>query len=230
MKMIHCGYCKESGHNIRSCKNEYIAVLLFKLRIKTYYSKQQNTFIILFEWLLTLTTIELKVLLLKSFNMCCSLSDQSIAIIMEQQFSELEDTFWKKSLPSGFVSKQSINNSTEKDLLICKIQILYEYSTEYLEKFSNNHLFDLYVECKNKEKWNIRLLFDDIVRNDESKDCGICLESVSNNSIVTYNCKHEFCNKCVRKYLDCCSKMGSHPICAFCRTNISTTTKYIKQT
>lgn len=226
--MVNCRYCKESGHNIRTCKNEYIAVLLFKLRMKTYYSKQQNTSIILFEWLLSLQIIELKILLLKSFKLFADTIDNRIAIIMEQQLSCMDDTFWKESLPNDFVSVCVVNNSLEKDLLICKIQILDAYSTKYLDEFSNSELFDLYIECRNKQEWNIRISIDN-VKNDKSKDCGICLESISNNAIVTYNCKHEFCNECVRKYFDSCCKSRTQPICAFCRINITHCIKYEEQ-
>jgi hypothetical protein len=196
--------------------------------MKTYYSKQHNTSIILFEWLLTLTRIEIKTLLLKSFELFADTNDKRIAIIMEQQLAELEDTFWKESLPDDFVIRHTHDNSSEKELLVCKIQILDMYSTKYLEEFSNSELFDLYIECRNKQQWNIRISINN-VRNNESKDCGICLESVTNNSIVTYNCNHEFCNVCVRKYFDSCCKTGTQPICAFCRTNITHCIKHEQQ-
>jgi hypothetical protein len=54
--------------------------------------------------------------------------------------------------------------------------------------------------------------------------CAICLESHKKMNILTTNCEHEFCKKCMCDYLDSdyLNKENRLPTCAMCRTIITT--------
>lgn len=54
--------------------------------------------------------------------------------------------------------------------------------------------------------------------------CAICLESHKKMNILTTNCEHEFCKKCMCDYLDSdyLNEENRLPTCAMCRTIITT--------
>jgi hypothetical protein len=76
-------------------------------------------------------------------------------------------------------------------------------------------------------KWVIHPLLICLETSNELQEdvfCAICLESHEKMNILTTNCEHAFCKKCMCDYLDSdyLNKENRLPTCAMCRTIITT--------
>jgi hypothetical protein len=76
-------------------------------------------------------------------------------------------------------------------------------------------------------KWVIHPLLICLETSNELQEdvfCAICLESHEKMNILTTNCEHAFCKKCICHYLDSdyLNKENRLPTCAMCRTIITT--------
>jgi hypothetical protein len=89
----------------------------------------------------------------------------------------------------------------------------------------------IYCSCcccnNNKEKIEYILISDNSKDNKNiSFECPICLEDKPNTEMITTNCGHNYCIKCIKEYF--ISKKNPYN-CAYCRTkieNISMVSKY----
>jgi hypothetical protein len=79
-----------------------------------------------------------------------------------------------------------------------------------------------------KKRFNIKITnTPSQPREKKEQDCPICYEKMQ--TMITTNCNHEFCDSCVKSYLESCTK---HPTCPLCREKtreLKTTNKKIQK-
>ena len=227
--MSRCGFCSENGHNLKTCNNDRIGLLLLRMRCKTEKSERTGNLFVLLGWLTTFPLKVLKMILCKKYGMTSNYNKQElIAMIMEMEFPDSEQAFWRVWFTHIVHQSLPLENPQENELLIHNICEVSQWSEEQLIGFSNSTLFDIFLAClkKNGEsvKFNIQVIIEDIINDEgesEDKDCSICLEYVDKQHILKYNCSHEFCCECSLQHI---KSKTSHPICALCRTPINSIT------
>ena len=226
--MTRCGFCSENGHNLNACNNDRIGLLLLRMRCKTEKSERTGNLFVLLDWLTTFPIKVLKMILCKKYGLSSNYNkNELVAMIMEMEFPDSEQAFWRAWFTHIVHTKQPLENPQENELLIHNICEVSIWTEEQLIGFSNSTLFDIFMAClkKNGEgvKFNIQILIkeDGLNNVNGDKDCPICLENVSNKNILKYNCSHEFCCECSLQHI---KSKTSHPICALCRTPINSIT------
>jgi hypothetical protein len=81
------------------------------------------------------------------------------------------------------------------------------------------------IRINEPKKFTIESVIEPHTELEQSSECCICFENYKKEKFVTLNCKHEFCNGCLKKAL--CSDNRPKPCCAYCRTEV---TKMISRT
>ena len=95
----------------------------------------------------------------------------------------------------------------------------------FLEMTENMYAIRMEQPKKFEIESNIKLLSK--TKEKEIGECCICFESYTKSEFVTLNCKHEFCNECVKKSL--LSDNRQKPCCAYCRTEVKIITSRTRE-
>jgi hypothetical protein len=69
------------------------------------------------------------------------------------------------------------------------------------------------------QEYNIHCIFTETTPDKTIEECGICYEPTNLHDMVTLNCAHIFCVKCIHTILTTCN-VTTH-CCAFCRTQMT---------
>ena len=106
------------------------------------------------------------------------------------------------------------------------INIFQERIQERIQESNNSSVPSIQTMIQ-PPKWVIHPLLICLETSNELQEdvfCAICLESHKKINILTTNCEHEFCKKCMCDYLDSdyLNKENRLPTCAMCRTIITT--------
>jgi hypothetical protein len=159
--------------------------------------------------------------------------DHPMSPIINNQFNVLDWTIDRIPSPDGHINTDSpihynthnynynYNNNfrhSNYDLVTVVRNLMYDFS---------NHNSNLISKERRLQIFNITPLLDIETNNSKSCkedcdiDCAICYEEVKNINKVTLNCGHQFCGDCIDKTIHKFTTQEK-PLCALCRTQIST--------
>jgi Zinc finger, C3HC4 type (RING finger) len=205
--MSHCGFCGISGHNIRSCNNELVGLLLLRMRCKTEKSSRINNWHILHNWIYNRSLKELRMLLANKYRVKITGTKRSLVDLL----FELESCEYTGN------NGGPIENPYEKELLIYNILNIHNTIGDYntLEPFDIETLFTVFLACleQNKESAKYNIIVSEC-EFEEAVECSICYEMPEKTNMSRYNCGHEFCGECTIQHI---KSKKSHPECALCR-------------
>jgi len=236
-----CSYCREEGHNITKCCSPQIAKLdkrgdeigLFDVIVLMFCNSEIVNYAIVYKekynftkkWLNNLTIQETKVLTFKhKFH--------------ETHKNESIENQKKRLFYYYFDDRISNYSYTDYAALLFDIRNISKdkfstYSKMYVDLIEEPELKrELKSELERiseylypSKKFNIKITK---TRKTTTKtECPICYETMK--TIIKTNCNHEFCDSCIKTYLDSCEK---HPSCPLCRESVmelKTTNKKIEQ-
>jgi hypothetical protein len=226
-----CAFCEMAGHNIRSCTNEALPVLLVKLRCKNWKSVNQSDFTFMWVWLRKQPIAMLRVILFHKYSISPKTRsiEKLVAIIMELEFGDVNDTFWRPYLPDGFIRNATdTNNANESDLLIINIEI-YQPITPDLYLMTNAELVNIFMPLYMAERdarradrlLNARkpiVFIESENETSEEFECSICYEDISAPKTVKLGCNHQFCGGCIETHIKG-KTLAIH--CPLCRREIT---------
>ncbi len=94
-------------------------------------------------------------------------------------------------------------------------------SNNFIEDDMIDHDLRYFDFLNDKNKFNIEKKIKNINTTDNRlfEDCNICYENVDKKNMITLNCNHEFCNKCINNIFK--NSKRKQPCCSFCREKIS---------
>lgn len=207
--MSNCGFCGISGHNIRSCNDERVGLLLLRMRCKTEKSRRTDNWHILHSWIITRSLKELRMLLANKYRVKISGTKNSLIDLL----FELESCEYVEN--NGGPNE----NYYEKELLIYNIMNI-DSSLEFnaLVPFDIETLFAIFLAEleKNKQTTKFRIIINEKEFH-ECTDCSICYETPEKTNMAKYGCGHEFCGDCTINHIQ---SKKTHPECALCRSPI----------
>ena len=129
---------------------------------------------------------------------------------------------------SGFEEQYEVSDNLNWDVH----ELTYNFELLTLNDLNNddeisNHYLDNNNNYENNEKNSKNTLKDITIfvidnyrksyNDDESCECPICFDSITNQTVLITNCNHKYCSDCVMKYLDTCIEKTISPCCALCR-------------
>ena len=226
-----CAFCEMAGHNIRSCTSDALPVLLVKLRCKNWKSINQSDFTFTWVWLRKQPIAMLRVILFHKYSISPKTRsiEKLVAIIMELEFGDVNDTFWRPYLPDGFIRNATdTNNESEAELLIINIEI-YQPITPELRLMTNaelvNNFMPLFMAERDARRAD-RLLnarkpivfIEPGNETSEEFECSICYEDISAPKTVKLGCNHQFCSGCTETHIKG-KTLAIH--CPLCRREIT---------
>lgn len=213
---IICSYCNQQGHNIRCCNSPNI-LRHFNL-IKSYYFKTIR---------LGLNQEESRNRFKRLIGIRCYLKDiRAIATqyansITGLRKDELVLNIWmyfRERIPVVLPLESELIETDEPEI------------TWYIDINPDPELLD-FAE-RNRRSMELRVTKYNIMPNlsvietreeleEKCDDCAICLEEAILADMVTINCGHQFCGKCIATTLKTHRNEHAGPSCALCRALMS---------
>jgi len=235
-KKYCCSYCREEGHNITKCGSPRIAELdkkgeeigLFDIILLLFCNSNLVNRTIVFNekynftkrWLNNLTNQEIKVLTHKFHE---TNKNESI----ENQKKRLFYYYFDDK-----ITNYSLEEYTEMlfDIKVFPKDKFNIYGNMYvdlieepeLKRELKNELTRISHHLYPSNKFNLKITKIYKIKMKQQKpkiqkDCPICYEIMKTKTLITTNCNHDFCDTCIKSYLDSCRK---HPSCPLCRESV----------
>jgi len=212
-----CSYCNEQGHNIRSCDNaeivglwNYILNMDFLRGYGTDYNEEHFS-----QQSMHLSCVSpYRDVQAMAIRFCNGRLSDNEHVIFEKIYLRIKQIYTESEREDEELAG-SIEILNDSSIL------LSEQSTELND--SSIDINETTIEF-NTNCWTIEPLLICLETEEELKAqiyCAICLETHKKIEIVTTNCQHDFCKKCICQHID---YMGQHniPNCPMCRTIIKT--------
>ena len=252
-KKYCCSYCRQEGHNITKCHSPKIAELdkrgddngLFDIIILLFCNSSVVNRTIVYnerynftkKWLDKLTVQETKVLTFKhefhKTNKGESIENQKKRLF----YYYFDDKITNYSLEEYTEMLYDIKDFPKEKFNIYGNMYVDLIEEPELKRELKNELKRISYHLYQSNKFNIKITkistpknLKPLSKNQQiPKDCPICYETMTRPKTITTNCNHEFCDTCIKSYLECC---GKEPTCPMCRERIvelKTPTKKTKQ-
>lgn len=252
-KKYCCSYCRQEGHNITKCHSPKIAELdkrgddngLFDIIILLFCNSSVVNRTIVYnerynftkKWLDKLTVQETKVLTFKhefhKTNKGESIENQKKRLF----YYYFDDKITNYSLEEYTEMLYDIKDFPKEKFNIYSKMYVDLIEEPELKRELKNELKRISYHLYQSNKFNIKITkistpknLKPLSKNQQiPKDCPICYETMTRPKTITTNCNHEYCDTCIKSYLECC---GKEPTCPMCRERIvelKTPTKKTKQ-
>jgi hypothetical protein len=241
---MKCGFCKEKGHNIRSCYSDECnqlldSVLTIAVRCMESYDLPINRRSLRFyDYLMTCKPIELKMILtmLKRQHVIPNRSGYNHGVRMLQMSSYIVKEYFYNILL--LQENQYLDSVSENELRIIMLYVDFwnEASCKGYIRCINESVINLIIRQRIVEirarrnndssqsnfKLNFQVSLNPVIPIDETFECSICMEDQCDASEkTTLICKHSFCQSCLVQQMNSAKAKRSQPCCALCRNNCS---------
>jgi len=221
-----CSYCKEVGHNYKTCKHPSICRAC--IEICDYYDLHElrgNLNTDLFDYLLKRFLNKYSKTLLKIIcvhfvpnfmNSNRFLKKDYIEMITANCLVDLVDNVEVDYLGST----NNLNGGVVEGQDGWAIDRTPDYTLFHIQPTNLNSHFGAHFGSKTYNfTATLEVCNDDLDTDvDASFDCGICYETVSCKDAINYNCGHQFCPDCVKSVV---THSNNNFTCAFCRAPIT---------
>jgi hypothetical protein len=208
-KVYKCSFCNQVGHKINNCNNKDIEVLYKKCIEAFVFSTNifNNNFFI-YMWLYYLKQSERTVLTYKIFN-CNKPINNKFSILTNKLLENESDNL-------DFI--ETFNEIDDETIKFYIELINIEFSEKHMRELYINKI-TLYKSSQKKFNIETEIILEDINKNNE---CPICLDNTNiSNKLIKTDCNHNYCDKCLKKYLySLNNSININPCCACCRTSI----------
>ena len=214
-----CSYCNHIGHYINNCNDPSINRLHNRLRkdaIIHMYCKIKYRFNYLLHRLSRLTTQETRVLLYKN-DYKLNISSKPTKIYLQLYNHYLNEVY-------SFKKKDTIN------IPYIENNELWDYAIDIHSNIKEKTIIDIYTDIIKISPrpycYEIELEYKENLILKDNEKCSICLEQMERGNICIMNCKHDFCIRCVKLYLNSLYRNiintnQYYPNCPLCRTYIT---------
>ncbi len=229
-----CSYCKEAGHNISNCNSPKIAeldkygndaglidiiMLLFCkssiLNDTVIYSNRYNY---TKKWVNSLKKEEINILSRKH-NFHKEHKSENIVKKRNRLFYYyFDDRLTNYSFTEYTLLIFDITELSKEDFIKHKNKYISFFEEGEIKREVVNEMNQIYKKLyEPKFKIKITKVED---KSEECRECPICYEN--EQTMITTNCNHHFCNTCVTSYLKSYERKHSkEPNCPMCRETIS---------
>ena len=226
-----CSYCRNSGHNIKSCNDNYMLLFhQFILHEKIENYSNQNIFIEILgmQPLHKLWGFAVKYcnILARNKNKNeCILAIQNKYVeytitMLENELNELNTRINRRPLPLFFdidtnnqEQEQDLDQDQDEDFELLSVSTYHSsIDDDELEiTWSIDRTGDYINNNKIKTIQDFPITFLTIELESE-KECNICYENQNIKNYIKLQCNHEFCHDCIQNQLN-----NNKTTCAFCR-------------
>jgi len=209
-KVYKCSFCNEFGHKINNCNNKDIEVLYKKcIEAFVFSANIFNNNVFIYMWLYYLKPSERRVLTYKVFN-CNKPINNKFKILVNRLLQNESDNL-------DFIE---IFNEIDDETIKFYIELInIEFVSDHTKELYINKIY-LYKSSQKKFNIETEIILEDINKNNE---CPICFEYTNSiNKLIKTDCNHNYCNKCLKKYLYSLNNgININPLCACCRKHIT---------
>lgn len=207
-----CSFCGLSGHFINTCDHQGIGQLYEN--IKAFYIEIITNFASRDE---VLRETEFRRHLHRNFN---TIQLRAVAIryahaiitnrTIKHELIEWLLEYFKARIINPLTDEETTSSPRTVRWIIDRTPVAPSIFEEFL--------IGLNLVAEFKKINNIKLFQVKPKEGDteEEHECAICYDSIKCVELVTLNCKHEFCGKCVKEQIN-----GVSPKCAFCRETMT---------
>ena len=202
-----CSFCKNPGHNIKSCDSEKLTIfemkilyfILISLISKTYVFPDMN--IDIKEHLVEHASKDFIIVKAFAIKKCGSTNQSNIH-------------FWLEDIVGYFFPKLSLSiENLENEIQMIGgqrhlyfTQTILDISRNFVKNFNNiNNKFIIKTKLITTQD-NLH----------EKCECNICYEEHKKSNFIKLDCKHEFCKDCIKKTLQ--NETKNILCCSLCRT------------
>lgn len=208
-KIYKCSFCKELGHKINQCNSKNIGVLYKKcIEALVFSTNIFNNNVFIYIWLYYLRISERIILSNKIFNNNKK-NNSKFTILVNKLLENESDNL-------DFIE---IFNEIDDETIQFYIQLInIEFKGHYMREFYLNKITS-FKSCQRKFTIETEIIS---IESDESNECPICLDNTNiSNKLIKTNCNHNYCDKCLKRYLYSLNNdVNIKPCCACCRTPI----------
>ena len=245
-RRYRCTFCRREGHNRMTCNDQRLRELEVECSIQCQ-TMEQNEF---YDWMYQTYGNEstlLKTYAAKKCHIVVSRTDIFMCIDAITQYIYHTYKYQYETDYSDMPELDPIESNFEQDM----VRILEDmrnpvereiitpnppFTNDMVSALQNDFMRSavLFLEMtrnmdirtiNEQKKFAIESIIEPDPELEQSSECCICFENYKKEKFVTLNCKHEFCNDCLKKALY--SDNRPIPCCAYCRTEV---TKMISRT
>ena len=239
-----CSYCREEGHNITKCRSTKIEELdkegdevgLFDIIVLLFCKSDLINHLVVYNtkynltkiWLNKLKKQEITVLSLKhNFHKPKKESIENQRKRLFYYYFDDRITIYRSHNHTEYFDLLSeIRKFTKEQFKTYQKMYIDLIEEPELKQELKNELIRISRELYQPKKFNIKVTK---IKKEkvEVEDCPICYEKM--RTTITTNCNHEFCDTCIKSYLECCGKEPTCPMCREKTVELKTTTKKTQQ-
>lgn len=200
LKVIYQNIFEENiiEENIAECNNSWDHIINM-VSENEYRNYNQEMFFRQYRYI---STLPIDVLVVMAYCFCEGRLNDEISVIIEKIHLKLITVFQEKTQEQYEEQQQEQEEQTQENDIPTREELI-------------------------PAKWIIHPLLICLETEYELQEpvlCAICLDSHKKIDVLTTNCEHEFCKKCMCDYLDSdyLNNQNRMPTCAMCRTIITT--------